>query len=332
MTARFINEFTEGSRVHAAFVLRSKEIRTSRTGDAFLAVELADRTGAISGVLFRPARIASEVPAGSVVEVEGVVTRFRGNRRLSLKMMRPARRWSPEELMAASPRPLEEMKGELRELVGSIKTAGLRRLLRHLFGDRRVFDEFCRCPGAQSYHHAYIGGLLEHTLAVAGLCSRLAGMYEGVDRDLLVTAALVHDIGKIDELSCETGIEYSDEGRLLGHVVLGVRRVHEAAVASGLDEGFRRRLEHAVLSHHGELEWGSPKRPSTVEALLLHHVDNLDAKTSGFLQTLAGATLADEAWTDAGNLFRRPLYAPRFVEDERPVPPREDEQHYRLTA
>jgi len=148
----------------------------------------------------------------------------------------------------------------------------------------------------------------------------------------LVTAALLHDVGKIDELSWDTAIEYTDEGRLLGHVSLGVRLIHEHATSSGIPDGLRQRLEHAVLSHHGELEWGSPKRPSTIEALLLHHVDNLDAKAAGFAQVLSGATRAEETWTDAGNMFRRPLYAPRSVEDERPLRPDEDAQHFRLTA
>jgi len=188
------------------------------------------------------------------------------------------------------------------------------------------------CPGSQSYHHAYLGGLMEHTIAVAANCARIAGTYPDVNRDLLVTAALIHDLGKIDELSCETSIEYTDEGRLLGHVMLGVRLVHERLALSSAAPDLRRRLEHAILSHHGELEWGSPKRPSTIEALLLHHVDNLDAKAAGFSQAVAGATLAEEAWTDAGNLFRRPLYAPRPMEDDRPRRSEEDAQHFRLTA
>ncbi len=149
-----------------------------------------------------------------------------------------------------------------------------------------------------------------------------------------VCAALLHDIGKCDELTFDTAIDYTDEGRLLGHVVLGVQRV-QGAVAAGpaADRGARlMRLEHAMLSHHGELEWGSPKRPSTFEALLLHHVDNLDAKAAGFVGAARRAARAEESWTDAANLFRRPLYAPRPAEDDRRYPAEEDAQHFRLTA
>jgi len=332
MIARYIRELTEGSRVEASFLLRSKEVRAARTGEAFLSVELADRTGSISGVYFRPSREATEVPAGSVVSVSGIVTTFRGVRRFSIERMRPAESWDPADLIAWSARSQSEMAEEFASLVRSVSEPRLRALLRMLFGDKELFARFERCPGAQTHHHAYLGGLIEHTLAVAANCARVATTYQGVDRDLLVAAALLHDIGKIDELAWKTAIEYTDEGRLLGHVVLGVRRIHEVAIRAKLGEDLRQRLEHAVLSHHGELEWGSPKRPSTIEALLLHHVDNLDAKAAGFTQALAGATMAEESWTDSGNLFRRPLYAPRPVEDDRPGRAEEDDQHFRLTA
>jgi 3'-5' exoribonuclease len=175
------------------------------------------------------------------------------------------------------------------------------------------------CPGSQSYHHAYLGGLLEHTVAVATLCRAIAGNYPGVDADLLVSAALLHDVGKCDELCFDTSIEYTDQGRLLGHVVLGVQRVRDAVQRTRARVAPQRLmlLEHAMLSHHGELEWGSPKRPSTAEALLLHHADNLDAKAAGFTALLAAAGRVDESWTDAGNLFRRPLWAPCSAEDDR---------------
>ncbi len=332
MQARYINELTEGSRVDATLLLRSKEVRAARTGEAFLAVELADKTGSIGGVQFRPPRVALDVPVGSVVSVQGVLTTYRGARRVSLERLRAAESWDPSDLIASSPRTADEMAAEFTSLVRSVSDQRLRLLLRAIFGDKELFARFSRCPGGQSLHHAYLGGLIEHTNAVAAMCARIAGSYEGVDRDLLVTAALLHDIGKIDELSWDTAIEYTDEGRLLGHVSLGVRRIHEQAVRVALADGVRQRLEHAVLSHHGELEWGSPKRPSTIEALLVHHVDNLDAKAAGFMQALSGASRAEEAWTDAGNLFRRPLYAPRALEDDRPVEPAEDAQHFRLTA
>lgn len=325
MKPRFVSELAAGASVDGDFVLRSKQMRSSRTGDAYLAVELADRSGAIPGVLFRPSGEAASVPSGAVVRVSGRVTVFRGVKRISIDLMRPAARWDPSDLMATSPRAVDEMVGEFTRLVRSVSHKGLRATLRVVFGDSDVYDRFVRCPGAQSHHHAYIGGLLEHTVSVASLCSSLAERYEGVSRDLLVASALLHDIGKVDELSIDSGIGYTDEGRLIGHVVLGARRVDLAATSVGLDRDVAARLQHAMLSHHGELEWGSPRRPSTIEALLLHHADNLDAKAAGLSSLLSGASRAEESWTDASNLFRRPLYAPRPMEDDRPIRPSEDD-------
>jgi 3'-5' exoribonuclease len=167
---------------------------------------------------------------------------------------------------------------------------------------------------------------LEHTVAVASLCRALCEVYADVDRDLLVTAALLHDIGKCDELMYDTAIEFTNQGRFLGHVLLGMRRIDHSVARARLRIPPERLtlLEHAVLSHHGELEWGAPKRPSTIEALLLHHADNLDAKASGFAALLGGASRAEESWTDSANLFRRPLWAPRAAEDDRVRRPSED--------
>jgi 3'-5' exoribonuclease len=295
-------------------------------------LELSDRTGSIPGVLFRPSRGAMDVPVGSVVAVEGSVTSYRGARRIKVTSMGPAEQWDLAELVARSPRTTEELVAEFTTLAATVQDGGLKALLRAVFRDTAFFNRFSQCPGSQSYHHAYLSGLIEHTVAVAGHCAAVSESYDGVNRDLLVAAALLHDVGKVDELTFDTCISYTDEGRLIGHVVLGTRRVHAAAAKTGVDIALLTRLEHAMLSHHGELEWGSPKRPSTIEALLLHHVDNMDAKAAGFAQALSGAALAQEPWTDSANLFRRPLYAPRPLEDDRPFPAEEDAQHFRLIA
>jgi len=330
--ARYVSELVEGGRVDDVYFLRSREMRSSKTGDAYLVLELSDRTGCIPAVLFRPSLDASAVPARSAVRARGRVTKFRGTKRISLEQLQAADAWDSGELIGDSVRSADELKDQLRGLAASIENTRLKRLVRLVFGDSALFARFSACPASQSYHHAYIGGLLEHTVAVASMCSDLAGRYDGVDRDLLVTAALLHDIGKVDEISFETGIGYTDEGRLVGHVVSGVHRIRGISVKAKLEHDELLRLEHAVLSHHGELEWGSPKRPSTFEALLLHHVDNLDAKAAGFSALLKGASLIEESWTDAANLFRRPLYAPKSLEDQREHRPAEDDQHFRLTA
>lgn len=332
MKARYLNEFVDGSRVDSVFMLRSKEVRTARTGDGYLAVDLSDRSGAMSAVYFRPSRQAMDIPSGSVVQITGTVTSYRGVRRISIEAMSVAEDWDPNDLMATGRRAVEELVSDFRRVAGSVHHPGLKSLLRTVFADKDFFTTFCRCPGSQSYHHSYVGGLLEHTVSVADHCAMVAPKYEGVSADLLISAALLHDIGKVDELSWDCGIGYTDKGRFIGHVVLGLQRVESAAVKTRIDADVLARLEHAILSHHGELEWGSPKRPSTLEALLLHHIDNLDAKVTGFSEAICGAAAGEEHWTDSANLFKRPLFAPRAAEDDRPVRPEEDGQHFRLSA
>lgn len=329
---QFISELFEGMHVDAPFVVRSRELRAARTGEAYLVLELADRTGRLSALLFRPSREAAAIPAGTVVRARGTVTSFRGARRLSLDDLKPATAWDGRDMLPSSARQRSELVSALREHVRSLGSRPLRRVLTAVFGDKEFFARFCECPGSESYHHAYLGGLLEHTVAVAAHCRNLAVAYPAADGDLLIAAALLHDIGKVDELSFDTSIGYTDRGRLLGHVVLGAERVRAACDRAGLDEATRSRLEHAVLAHHGELEWGSPKRPSTLEALLLHHIDNLDAKAAGFSEAVGGAALVDEQWTDSFNLFRRPLYAPCPAEDDRRHAPAEDAQYHRVSA
>ena len=168
MDARYVRELAEGSRVDAKLALRAKELRTARTGDAYLMLELSDRTGSIPGVLFRPSRAAMDVPVGSVVKVEGSVTSYRGSRRITVSSMGPAEEWDLTELVSRSPRTTDELVGEFTKVAASVEDRGLKALLRVVFRDRAFFERFSQCPGSQSYHHAYLGGLIEHTVAVAG--------------------------------------------------------------------------------------------------------------------------------------------------------------------
>lgn len=320
MKHQYTTGLAEGERVESTFVMRTKQMRSTRSGEAYLALELADRTGIMPAVWFRPDAAGISVPAGSVVRVAGRVTTFRGVKRVSIDSLSPASSYDPEDMLAAGPDDRQAAVEQFRALAATVKDAELRRVLRAVFGDEILFARFLACPASQTRHHAYLGGLLVHSLAVARICENLAALYDEVDRDLLISAALMHDIGKVDELSWDTGIEFTDEGRLIGHVVLGERvmRTAVARLRTPVRPALLARLSHAMLSHHGELEWGSPKRPATIEALLLHHADNLDAKARGFTELIAGACALDERWTDAQNLFRRPLYAPSLAEDERP--------------
>ncbi len=328
MRTGFAATLREGDEVRAVFCLRSREMRSTRAGEAYLACELTDRTGRIAAVMFKPDRIAQAIPSGSVVEVDGTVTSYRGVLRISLRRMRPTEDYDVRELLPVGTRDTKELLAHFRELIRSIETPALKAVVRRVFKEEDLLARFVLSPASQAVHHAYTGGLLEHTVSVASLCGSIAALYPEVDRDLLVTGALLHDIGKVDELTVGTAIELTEEGRLLGHVVLGERRVQRAITSLGdrVPGDLAARLSHVLISHHGELEWGSPKRPSTIEALLLHHADNLDAKAAAFSEAVRSAARVEEPWTDAFNLFRRPLYVPRPMEDDRhPVAPADED-------
>lgn len=334
MKRQYIKELADGTHVDSIFIVSSKELRSSRKGVAYLSMELSDRTGRIPAVWFQPTTAGSRFPAGSAVCVQGRVTTYRGIRRISVDAMLPATDFNAADMMPEGVGDNARVIDEFRSIAASIRDSSLRRILAAVFGDKEFFARFCECPGAQTHHHAFLGGLVQHSVTVARICRTLAAEYPAVDSDLLITAALLHDIGKVDELSWSASIEYTVEGRLLGHVVLGERRLRSAvdALRRPVNSGLVIRLSHAMLSHHGELEWGSPKRPSTLEALLLHHADNLDAKASGFVQLVSGATAAQECWTDSYNLFRRPLFAPASVDDDRPAVIDEDQQYVKTSA
>ena len=319
MKEQYVKGLVEGDAVDTVFALRSRDLRPTRTGEVYLSMELADRSGRIPAVMFGPRSGDGSVPVGSAVRVRGTVTSFRGQRRVSVEWLDIEEHPDPSDLLASGHRDTDELLGFFESLLGEVRHPGLRAVLDRIFGDAAFMERFARCPAAQSHHHAHIGGLLEHTVSVASTCQAVGQGYDAIDADLLLAAALLHDVGKVDELAFETAIEYTDEGRLIGHVVLGERRVAAvvAAVGAGIPRTLALRLSHVLLSHHGELEWGSPKRPCTLEALVLHHVDNLDAKIAGFMTAVTGASGLEDRWTDADNLFRRPLFVPRPVEDDR---------------
>jgi len=255
MRRNYVRELSQGMAVDAVFAVCGKEMRCTRAGDAYLALELSDRTGRIPAVYFRPTPEAAAVPSHAVVRIEGTVTSYRGVKRVAVDRMRPVDAYDAAELLEASKRDRTEVVDSFKAVAASVKSRPLRRVLRAVFGDEEFFSRFVKCPGARAHHHAYLGGLVEHTLAVATVCRALGPLYDQVDTDLLVTAALLHDIGKVDELTYDSTVSYTDEGRFIGHVVLGERRMRDAVLrlSPPVSAESLTKLSHAMLSHHGEL-------------------------------------------------------------------------------
>ncbi|RJQ52002.1 MAG: HD domain-containing protein [Actinobacteria bacterium] len=329
MKRQYIKDLDDGTPVETDFVVCRKELRLGRSGSMYLTLELADSTGFLPARLFEDAKETAErFSEGDHVAIRGAIKRYRGGRELvvrSLVRLDPAT-VDPTDFLPSSRRPVEELTGFLEFLVSETHNLHLRRLLSLFLSDEEFMAAFARAPAAKAYHHAYLGGLLEHTVSVATMCEHAAQQYERIDRDLLVSAAILHDIGKIDELEYGTKIDYTDEGRFMGHLVMGERMVAERMGGiAGFPQELGLRLRHAILSHHGELEWGSPKRPSTLEALVLHHIDNLDAKVAGFGEIVRRYAGPGVGWTDVQNLFRRPLHVPCAAENEDRVAEEADE-------
>jgi 3'-5' exoribonuclease len=312
MKEQFVRDLPEGARVDSLFALRSRDIRSARTGEPYLALEIGDSSGCMSGVMFRPASLEEALPVGSVVRLRGTVTTYRGVRRVTVDSLLPAASFDPADMLPSGTRDREEMLAELRALVRRVREPRLRAVVRAVFGAPGFIEAFAACPADVSRHHAYVGGLLEHTVSVATLCVNLAACYPQADSDLLLAAALLHDVGKTEGLTYGTSIDYTDAGRLVGHAVLGERIVSRAiqGLARSLPDDVGLRLLHAMLARGGTCELAELQGPSTLEALLLHHADDLDARASSFLGSVAGAAVLEQEWSDGTNVFGRPLMVP----------------------
>ncbi len=312
MKAHYAATVCEGERVETVFAMPVKEMRSARTGEAYLSLEFADASGRIGGIMFRPGRNAMSVPEGSVVHVRGTVTSYRGVRRVSVESLGPATGFDVRDVLPAGTRDPDELVAELRALFRGIRDRRLAAVVRGVYGDRTFMERFRQSPGDPEGHHAYIGGLLEHTVTVASACRSLAALYTHADADLLLTGALLHDVGTVDTLVLEHGFGYTDEGRMLGHSVLGERRARGAARSSsgGLPEGTMLQLSHLILSHHGGPDSGGAVEPCTLEAGLLRHVVALDAAAGAHVEATAPAARAGERWAIGHGRPGRALHVP----------------------
>jgi 3'-5' exoribonuclease len=312
MKEQYIRDLSDGVKVDSLFALRSRDLRSARTGEPYLSLELGDRSGRIPAVMFRPGSVEESLPVGSVVRLRGTVTTFRNVRRVTVEALRPAAAFEPGDFLATGTRDKEELLAELRGLVRRVRDTRLRAVVRAVFGAPGFIERFAASPAAIGRHHAYVGGLMEHTISVAGLCIAFAASYPQADADLLLAAALLHDIGKTEELTSDTSFELTEAGHLIGHVVLGERMIARAidSLARPPAAGVAMKLTHAVLAHHGEKEWGAPRCPCTIEALLLHHADHTDAQAAAYLEAVSGAAVLQQSWSDRGNGFGRALMVP----------------------
>jgi len=308
----FANQITDGQAVEDIFLVKSMSRAETRTGKPYLMLTLTDRTGELEARLWENVDTFIEVcEPGKLVQVSGQAQAFRGALQIKVDSLLPAdeKQVDIRLFLQASKRSIAKMVAEITSLAKTVKEPFCQKLLRKFFRDSSFFEEFQQAPAAKSMHHAYLGGLLEHTLAVTQLAEMLAGFYPALDRNLLVTGALLHDIGKTRELAGTHRIDYTDRGRLVGHLVLGAEMI-QAAINTIPDfpEDLATRLKHLILSHHGRYEFGSPTLPMISEAFVLNFLDDLDAKLN-FLGRLEEKALEPGyQWTDFQRTLERFLY------------------------
>lgn len=311
----FVADLNVGERVRSTFLLTRCDVRTRQSGDAYLVIELSDKSGQISGRIWEDAETtAARVRVGDYVWAEGVVDTWQSTAQLKVDSMRPASadEVDPRDYLPAAEADSEETFAALLEIVGSLQNEHLRSLLEAVFADPEVGERFRTAPGAMKLHHAYLGGLLEHTLSVVQLADRVAAHYPSLDRDLLVTGACLHDLGKIWELAYARSFDYTEEGRLVGHLLLEADRIGRAIDRiDGFPPSLRNHLLHLLAAHHGAHEHGAPVLPATPEALVLHYLDDLDSKIAAMEATIseAAATDEDSVWNPS---LQRRVYRRRW--------------------
>ncbi|TDA70645.1 MAG: HD domain-containing protein [Clostridia bacterium] len=282
-----VERLKAGSEVTSIFLVKAKYLRSfkERKGE-YLTIVLGDSTGQIVAKVWEKALETDGICSpGDVVAVTGSVTEYKGALEIHLTSLRVLAEgeFDPREFLPASPREVHEMFTRLQELMQEITNPHLKKLLDHLFADQERVRAFITAPAAKANHQAYLGGLLEHTLNVATMAGEAARTYPQVDKDLLLSGAILHDLGKTGAYNYTRVIDTSDQGRLLGHIVLGVLDLEqEMAGIPGFPVGLRLKLLHMVASHHGRYEWQSPVRPQFLEAAILHHLDMLDADIDMF--------------------------------------------------
>jgi 3'-5' exoribonuclease len=290
VTPAAISTLRAGDEVAGVFACTRKDRLLSRSGAPYLAVELRDRTGALPARVFRDADLhAGRFDRGDLVRVAGRVERFREELQVDVRSIAkaPAGTADPAAFLPVAYRDLDELDGFLEHLAGELRDAPFKRLVDELLGDREMRAALRRSPCTRAGHHAYLGGLLEHTVAVATLAVETCALHPRLDQDLLLTAAIVHDLGRTREFTLGAEIGLTDEGRLLGHVEIGLRLLHERAAAAGLDDARRLALAHCVLTHHGA-DAAPQRRFGSAEALALHRLNALDAGVKGALESGPG--------------------------------------------
>jgi 3'-5' exoribonuclease len=312
----FVHEFKPGERITGFYIVRYKQLEPfrDRTRGQFLTLMLSDRTGSVLARVWEGApELAETFDQGDLIKLQGDVEMYMDRLQLIILKLRRAQtdEYDLRDFQPATEKSIDELLSTVHSGIEQIASPHLNNLVHHFYDDPNFLRLFTSAPAARRVHHAYLGGLLEHTAEVLRLCETVLALYPEIDGDLLRVGALLHDIGKVREYSWENEIEYTDEGQLVGHINMSDEMVTGAmASLTNFPEELAWRVRHMILSHHGRYEWGSPRRPQTLEAMALHQIEELDAQVNRFRGLLANRP-AGEPWTPFDRSLGRSLYAGR---------------------
>ncbi len=330
MQGQLLKNLKRGVRLEGVFLVEIANFKQTRNGKHFIQLVLRDHSAAVKALRWDSTREEFRgVEQNPFLRVSGRVEEYQGNLQVVVDELEPVNsddaRVDPSEFLPRSRFDLDQMQKELESRIISIRPDELRKLVLEVLDRPGLRQSFRNTPAGKSMHHAYVGGLLEHVLSLAQLAEKVCDHYRWLDRGMLLAGVILHDIGKTAELNCETGFGYTDEGQLIGHIVIVAGWIREAAQKLEIDPEIALQLEHLVVSHHGRLEFGSPKRPMTAEALALHFIDNLDAKLAGFWQAYRESNPgpSDTRWGDQNFMLETRPYFPRRLDvlDEDLLPP-----------
>ena len=318
MPRTFVKELSDGDTVNEIFLLADKQLRANRNADLYLLATLRDKTGVVSGLMWNVTEERmNHLSAGDMVHVKGKVQLYQGGLQMILTFIdrAPDSSYNPEDFETQAQANVEALLNRLKELLGSLKCEKLRTLAACFLSDEKLINDLCAAPAGIKAHHAYHGGLIEHVVSMAEVADRLCEHYPTLNRDLLLLGVLLHDLGKVRELSWDPTLAYTDEGQLLGHMNIAIEILNEKLMQARGEMGGEEfdkedvlRLKHMILSHHGTLELGSPRLPMTPEGIVLHYIDNIDAKLHEFTRAIEDDMNKDAAWTPYNPRIERKLF------------------------
>jgi 3'-5' exoribonuclease len=309
-----LNELKKGEEVNHFLLVKKCELKTGKNLKSYLSLELGDST------ITLPANIwdnidtySSSILPGTIVQLKGSIDEYQGQLQIRIKEIRkttPDENFLFEDFLPKSKRNIDEMEKQLWDRINRIENPFLKSLLKNLLtGDN--YKKFLKAPAGKSWHHSYIHGLLEHTLEITEICDLAANFHKEVNRDLLITGAILHDFGKIKELTFDTAFDYSDEGRLLGHIVIAVIEINNKInEVKNFPSSLKEQLLHLIISHQGKLEQASPVEPKTLEAIILYQADELSAKSNAYKSAIESEAKGDNRWTKFQYLINTHLFIP----------------------